>query len=63
MLIKCENCGKEIQQRGRRTLCIACSNRRDKEIAKKYRETHIEEIRARCRERARLKREMLKRDE
>jgi hypothetical protein len=63
MLIKCESCWKEIQQRWRRTLCIACSNKRDKEIAKIYREAHKEEIRTKNRERARLGREALKRDQ
>lgn len=61
--IYCSNCNKLIQQRWRRTLCIACSNKRDKEIAKIYRETHQEEIRAKCRERARRKRAMLKWEE
>lgn len=58
--IHCANCGKTIQKRGGRTLCIACSNKRDKEIAKIYREAHKEEIRTKNRERARQKTEKLK---
>lgn len=61
--IHCENCGKTIQKRNNRVLCIACSNKRDKEIARIYRDTHQEEIKAKNRERARLKREAVKRDE
>jgi Zn finger protein HypA/HybF involved in hydrogenase expression len=61
--IHCESCGKTIQKRNNRVLCIACSNKRDKEISKVYREIHRDEIRYKNRERARLKREAIKRDE
>ncbi len=49
-----------IEKKGTRVLCIACSNKRDKEIAKIYREAHKEEIRTKNRERARQKTEKLK---
>lgn len=61
--IKCEACWKVIQKRNQRTLCIACTNARSKEIAKIYREEHHDEIMKKNRERARLKREAVKRDE
>lgn len=61
--INCWNCGKLIEKKGNRTLCIACTNARSKEIAKIYRDTHQEEIRHKNRERARIKREATKRDE
>ena len=52
-----------IEKKGTREYCIACSNKRDKEIARIYREAHKEEIRTKNRERARLGREALKREE
>jgi hypothetical protein len=61
--INCWNCGKLIEKKGNRTLCIACTNKRSKKIAKIYRDTHYDEIIAKNRERARLKREAVKRDE
>lgn len=61
--INCENCNKLIQKRNQRTLCIACTNARSKEIAKIYRETHYDEIIAKNRERSRLKREAIKREQ
>ena len=61
--IHCANCNKLIQKRNNRVLCIACTNKRSKKIAKIYRDTHQEEIRHKNRERARLKREAVKRDE
>lgn len=61
--ISCQKCWKTIEKKGSRVLCIACSNKRDKEIAKIYREAHKEEIRTKNRERARLGREALKRDQ
>lgn len=42
MLIKCEMCGKEIEKKWRRTVCIKCANIRNKEVAKKYREEYRE---------------------
>lgn len=42
MLIKCENCGKLIEKKLNRTLCIKCVNIRNKEISKKYREEYRE---------------------
>lgn len=51
--INCQRCWKEIQKKSTRVLCIACSNKRDKEVSKKYREEHREEIRERNRETAR----------
>ena len=42
MLIKCERCGKEIEKKQNRTLCIKCVNLRNKEVAKKYREEYRE---------------------
>ena len=61
--IYCSNCNKLIQKRNQRTLCIACTNKRSKEIARIYRDTHYDEIIAKNRERARIKREAVKRDE
>ena len=62
-MIKCERCWKLIEQKVHRVLCIRCSNQRDREIARKYREAHIDEIRTKSRERARDKREGMKREE
>ena len=62
-IINCQKCWKQIEQKGNRVLCIRCSNKRDREIARKYREDHIDEIRTKNREAARLKRDALKRDE
>lgn len=39
MKIKCKNCGKEIEKKGTREICIKCSNIRDKELAAKRRQT------------------------
>lgn len=61
--INCENCWKVIQKRNQRTLCIACTNARSKEIARIYRDTHYDEIIAKNRERARIKREAVKRNQ
>lgn len=61
--INCENCWKTIKKQWQRVLCIACTNKRSKEIAKIYRDTHYDEIIAKNRERSRLKREAVKRDE
>lgn len=44
MKIKCERCWKEFEQKWKRVLCIACTNLRQKENAKRYREAHREEI-------------------
>ena len=63
VMIECKRCQKIIEKKGNREYCIACSNKRDKEIAKIYREAHKEEIRTKNRERARLEREALKRDQ
>ena len=61
--INCENCWKLIKKNWQRVLCIACTNARSKEIAKIYREEHHDEIMEKNRERSRLKREAVKRDE
>lgn len=61
--IHCSWCWKVIKKNWQRVLCIACSNKRDKEIARIYRDTHQEEIKAKNRERARLKREAVKRNQ
>lgn len=37
--INCEDCGKLIEMKGRRTRCIKCSNIRDKKIAEERRQT------------------------
>ena len=58
-IIKCNRCWKEIEQKGTRVLCIRCSNQRDKEIAKKYREDHLEEMKARERERYQAKKKSI----
>ena len=63
VMIECKRCWKLIEKKGTREYCIACSNKRDKEIAKIYREAHKEEIRTKNRERARQKTEKTKRDE
>lgn len=39
MKIQCQSCWKEIEKKGNRVLCIKCSNKRDKEIAKQRRAT------------------------
>ena len=36
--IKCERCGKIIEKKQNRTLCIKCVNIRNKEVQAKYRE-------------------------
>ena len=36
-LIRCENCWKQIEQKGNRVLCIKCSNKRDKKMAENRR--------------------------
>jgi hypothetical protein len=42
--INCENCGKRIQKRGTRTLCIACRNIKDKmRIAERNKSTEYKE--------------------
>ena len=38
MKIKCRVCGKEIEKKGKRLLCVHCTNVRNREIAKKYRD-------------------------
>ena len=58
--IQCERCWKTIIKKNNRVLCIACSNARDREISKKYRESHREEIRERNKARAREKYNKLK---
>jgi Zn finger protein HypA/HybF involved in hydrogenase expression len=42
MKIKCERCGKEMEKRGNRVLCIKCTNQRNKEVAKIYRDGYRE---------------------
>lgn len=37
-MIKCEDCGKEIEKKWRRVVCVKCANKRNKEVAKAYRE-------------------------
>ena len=37
--INCWNCGKLIEKKGNRTLCIACTNKRSKEMAAARRNT------------------------
>lgn len=51
MKIKCLRCGKEIEKKWTRVLCIRCSNQRDKEVARAYREAHLDELKARERKR------------
>lgn len=47
--IQCENCGKTIEKKGKRRVCVKCANLRDREHAKQFREEHREEIRERVR--------------
>ena len=61
--INCAKCWKEIEKKWPRIYCIKCRCEVDKELAKRYREEHIDEIRKKEREYSRLKRESLKRDE
>jgi len=37
--IKCKNCWKEIEKKWNRELCIKCTNKRQKENARRYRES------------------------
>ena len=59
-MIKCERCWKLIEQKVHRVLCIRCSNQRDREIARKYREDHLEEMKAREKERYLAKKNAIK---
>ena len=36
--IKCKDCWKEIERKGKRERCVKCANIRNREVAKKYRE-------------------------
>lgn len=45
--IQCENCGKTIEKKWKRVVCIRCANLRDREHSKRFREAHREEIRER----------------
>lgn len=47
--IECANCGKTIEKKGKRVVCVKCANLRDREKQKKFREEHREEIRERVR--------------
>lgn len=47
--IQCENCGKTIEKKVNRVLCIRCANIRNREHSKQFREEHREEIRERVR--------------
>lgn len=38
-MIKCEDCGKEIELKNRRTRCVKCTNKRNHEMAAKKRST------------------------
>lgn len=40
--IKCRVCNKTIQKKGKRLLCVHCTNVRNREIAKKYRDEQRE---------------------
>lgn len=57
--IQCKRCWKRIQQKGTRVLCIRCSNQRDKEVARAYREAHLDELKAREKKRYEEKRKNL----
>lgn len=48
--IECANCGKTIEKKGKRVVCVKCANLRDREKQKKFREEHREEIRERVKE-------------
>lgn len=61
--IPCKRCWKIITKKWPRVYCIKCRQEIDKQIAYAYRQEHIEEIRAKNRERARAKSAKLKRDE
>lgn len=44
MLIQCKNCGKTIEKKGQRTLCIRCRNLADKlRIAERIRTDEYKE--------------------
>ena len=51
MKIKCEQCWKEFEQKWKRVLCITCTNKRQKENARRYREENPEHIRELARQR------------
>jgi Zn finger protein HypA/HybF involved in hydrogenase expression len=55
--INCENCGKVIQKRNNRVLCIACRNIKDKERIRAR--TQTDEYKRIHREKYRLKKEGL----
>ena len=38
--IQCRQCWKTIQKKGKRLLCVHCTNVRNREIAKKYRDEY-----------------------
>lgn len=40
VIIKCKVCGKEIEKKWIREVCIKCANKRDHENSKKYREEY-----------------------
>lgn len=61
-IIQCERCWRSIEKKNNRVLCIPCANLRNKEVSKKYREEHREEIRAKNKVRAKEKRDKLKRE-
>lgn len=48
MKINCGQCWKEFEQKWKRVLCITCTNLKQKENAKRYREAHIDELRERA---------------
>lgn len=38
--IQCKMCWKSIEKKGRRELCVHCTNIRNREVAKEYREKY-----------------------
>lgn len=45
MKITCPMCWKEFEQKGRRKFCIKCTNIRNKQLAKQYRDNNPELMR------------------
>lgn len=41
--IQCKNCGKTIEKKWKREVCIPCANKRDREVARAYRERKAKE--------------------
>lgn len=62
-MIECQHCGKPIKKYANRKYCLACRRIMDDIQWKAYAESHRQEIRDKQRERARAKRDSMKREE